>query len=436
MHKVPYTSNKVYNSIELHYCISSCTSRAQVAAAELDSVDRRMSHSFSRSESEKEASAVFTLHSSLAEEASRRTYNTIVSATVAESSASGVLMSVQVADADQGRSEETAEPKEKCVCRCYRQKGSVVEHAVYFCAIAVASYAGVVIRAYLSQLAQWNGVPLFPSLSAEVVGTVVMGFIAAHQKSLGNNHKALYQAIATGLCGCITTFSSWNFEAVKVLLQLDQNPPDNVTRIIGWATTLILGVGMPIAALLFGRHLAHLSPWSDFSPRAQEENGEQNRSSFSKFLVVLERIAFTASWIMLTCLVLSVLYHFSQFKLMFSVVFAPVGAYIRWHLAPLNSLFTNFKLGTFIVNVGGSWLLGATIVAKAHLSTQLGADHLALMALSGFGTGFCGCLTTVSTFAVELSTLPLRWSYVYAIASILSAQLGLLIIKGTYEWVG
>lgn len=311
-----------------------------------------MSHSSSTPE--KEASG-FKLRPSLTKEASRRNYNTIVTTTSAEPSATGNLTSSQVMDGDQERS-ETTEPKRRCVWRCCRQKGSVVEHAVYFCAIAVASYAGVVIRVYLSKLAYWNGVPFFPSLSAEVVGTVIMGFIAAHQNCLTNNHKALYQAIATGLCGSITTFSSWNLEAVKVLLQLDQNPPDNVTRIIGWATTLILGVGMPIAALLFGRHLANVSTWSNFPPQIQEENGGQNRSSLSRFLVVLERIAFIMSWIVLTCVVMYVPYHFSQFKLMFSIVFASVGAYIRWHLAPLNSLFSNFKLGTFIANVGGSWI--------------------------------------------------------------------------------
>ena len=339
-------------------------------------------------------------------------------------------MSTQVEDSEVVQDTQRGQKR----CTCYHQKASVSEHVVYFCALAVASYIGVVIRIYLSHLSKWNGVPLFPSFSAELVGTVIMGFIAAHAKLLANNHKVVYQAVATGLCGSITTFSSWNSEAAEVLLQIGQESPDNATRIIGWVTTLVLGVGMPIAALHFGRHVAHLSPLSD--PKLQRKNLQENGSSAQKFCMKLENITFILAWILFTCLGVAIPYHFSQFNLMFSIILAPFGTYLRWHLAPLNSMFTNFKLGTFIVNVGGSWILAGTLVAKAHFSGQLGPQHLGVLALAGLGTGFCGCLTTVSTFAGELSSLSLVGSYLYAIASILLAQLGMIIVRGTYEWMG
>ena len=366
-----------------------------------------------------------SLHPSLEVESGRRSYNTMTSSTNDPASS----MSSQVADLQAG--EESQGRRRSCTC--YRQKASFTDHVVYFCALAVASYIGVVTRVYLSRLSKWNGVPLFPSFSAELVGTAIMGFIAAHTKLLAIKHKAVYQAIATGLCGSITTFSSWNSEAAEILLQIGQESPDNATRVIGWVTILILGVGMPVAALQFGRHLAHLSPLSDF--KLQGEN-EQENSSVQKCCVKLESITFVVSWIMLTCLGIAIPYHLSQLKLMFSIIFAPFGSYLRWHLAPLNSIFTNFKLGTFIVNVGGSWILAGTLVAKAHLSGVVGPQHLGVLALSGLGTGFCGCLTTVSTFAGELKSLSLVGSYVYAIVSILLAQLGMVIVRGTYEWLG
>lgn len=366
-----------------------------------------------------------SLHPSLEVESGHRSYNTMTSSTNDPANS----MSSQVADLQAG--EESQGRRRSCTC--YRQKASFTDHVVYFCALAVASYIGVVTRVYLSRLSKWNGVPLFPSFSAELVGTAIMGFIAAHTKLLATKHKAVYQAIATGLCGSITTFSSWNSEAAEILLQIGQESPDNATRVIGWVTILILGVGMPVAALQFGRHLAHLSPLSDF--KLQGEN-EQENSSVQKCCVKLESITFVVSWIMLTCLGIAIPYHLSQLKLMFSIIFAPFGSYLRWHLAPLNSVFTNFKLGTFIVNVGGSWILAGTLVAKAHLSGVVGPQHLGVLALSGLGTGFCGCLTTVSTFAGELKSLSLVGSYVYAIVSILLAQLGMVIVRGTYEWLG
>ena len=363
-----------------------------------------------------------SLHPSLG----RRSYNTMTSANEPAG-----LMSSQVADPDSETGEDTRTRKR---CTCYRRKASITEHVVYFCALAVASYIGVVIRIYLFRLSEWNGVPLFPSFSAELVGTAIMGFIAAHSKLLATTHKSVYQAIATGLCGSITTFSSWNSEAAEILLQIGRESPDNATRIIGWVTTLILGVGMPVAALHFGRHLALLSPLSDL--KLQGGNMQENSSAAQEFCIKLESITFIVSWILLTCLGIAIPYHFSQRKLMFSIIFAPFGTYLRWHLAPLNSTFNNFKLGTFIVNVGGSWILAGTIVAKAHFSGRLGPQHLGVLALSGLGTGFCGCLTTVSTFAAELSSLSLAGSYLYAIASILLAQLGMIAVRGTYEWMG
>lgn len=163
------------------------------------------------------------LHTSLNDEPRQKNYNSIVAETSAVTSASGgALMASQVVNAEVIQAPDSTRRN----CSCYRQKAGWLEHVVYFCSLAIASYAGVVIRIYLSKIAQWNGVPLFPSFSAELVGTAIMGFIGAHQTSLASNHKALYQSMATGLCGSITTFSSWNFEAVQILLQIDQDHPD------------------------------------------------------------------------------------------------------------------------------------------------------------------------------------------------------------------
>jgi CrcB protein len=53
-----------------------------------------------------------------------------------------------------------------------------------------------------------------------------------------------------------------------------------------------------------------------------------------------------------------------------------------------------FPWGTFVVNVSGSFVLGTLAAATAHhhLSTGLGLL---------LGTGFCGGLTTFSTFSFE-----------------------------------
>ena len=59
-----------------------------------------------------------------------------------------------------------------------------------------------------------------------------------------------------------------------------------------------------------------------------------------------------------------------------------------------NRLETVFPWGTFAVNIAGSFVLGFLLGAQRHLG--LSASVVLLL-----GTGFCGGLTTFSTFGYE-----------------------------------
>ena len=316
----------------------------------------------------------------------------------------------------------------RCNRYCYVQKASLRQHVVFFLALSLASYVGVIVRLSLGRLRRWNGIPYFGAFYAEVVGTAIMGLVMAH-KGLLQDHAAVYQGLATGLCGSITTFSSWNTQASAVLLQYDTSPPDNATRVVGWATILLLGLSVPIAALAFGRHVAALSPLSDQRRAAKEGT---RSSAIRRWKVAVEDLLIAIAWVVISALVVTLLIWFRKYELLFSVVFATPGTYLRWHLAPLNGAFSHFKMGTFVVNVLGTWLVGAVLVTEVHFKDSLSTVGAAI--LVGVVNGFCGCLTTVSTFIVELTTLPLLSTYFYSLCSLLLAQIGLLVIQGSYIW--
>ncbi|MER7133381.1 fluoride efflux transporter CrcB [Streptosporangium saharense] len=75
---------------------------------------------------------------------------------------------------------------------------------------------------------------------------------------------------------------------------------------------------------------------------------------------------------------------------------------------------TVFPWGTFTVNVFGSFVLG--LLAGAALSGAAGAEVRLLV-----GTGFCGALTTYSTFSYETLQLAENGARFYALANVVAS---------------
>jgi len=90
----------------------------------------------------------------------------------------------------------------------------------------------------------------------------------------------------------------------------------------------------------------------------------------------------------------------------------------------------SFPVGTFVINVLGSFVLGILTGAFTHH-----AGWLSPTAKAALGTGFCGGFTTFSTASVETARLWLtrgkadggRYAVATAVASLLAAFLGLAL---------
>ncbi|MCE2612754.1 fluoride efflux transporter CrcB [Flavobacteriaceae bacterium D16] len=109
-----------------------------------------------------------------------------------------------------------------------------------------------------------------------------------------------------------------------------------------------------------------------------------------------------------------------------------IGSCLRYLISKsLNPLFSNFFLGTFLVNVIGCLLIGI-ILGYAIKGALLSQNHVLLLA-----TGFCGGFTTFSAFAYENHNLLKAGDYLnislYTLGSIilgvLAVFLGLWISK-------
>ena len=111
-----------------------------------------------------------------------------------------------------------------------------------------------------------------------------------------------------------------------------------------------------------------------------------------------------------------------------------LGALLRWWLgARLNAHFPPIPPGTLAANLIGGYVVG---VAVAFFATYTAvAPEWRLLVI----TGFCGGLTTFSTFSAELVTLLQQGRATWALAAAAAHLCGSLLMTlagiGTVVWV-
>jgi fluoride exporter len=116
------------------------------------------------------------------------------------------------------------------------------------------------------------------------------------------------------------------------------------------------------------------------------------------------------------------------------MAFSVFGTWTRHLLGVrLNLHFTHFPLGTFVSNMLGTAILGGMYVVRC---TYPGLDYTRMAVVQGIMDGFCGCLSTVSTYAAETRAMKGWHVWVYVFASWIGAQALLVCIVGSVSWSG
>ncbi|MCT8945359.1 fluoride efflux transporter CrcB [Pseudomonas iridis] len=92
---------------------------------------------------------------------------------------------------------------------------------------------------------------------------------------------------------------------------------------------------------------------------------------------------------------------------------ASLGAWLRWLLGmKLNALFPTIPPGTVVANMVGGYIIGLAIAFLAASPTLSPEWRLLII------TGFCGGLTTFSTFSAETVALIQEGRLLWALGSI------------------
>ncbi|KAL9636181.1 MAG: hypothetical protein Q9164_002986 [Protoblastenia rupestris] len=323
-----------------------------------------------------------------------------------------------------------------------------------------ANVGGSLLMGFLSRdqktLSEENGSPMDGKVNDEEQGKTDERKLSAEQQySAVKKSMPLYIGLTTGFCGSFTSFSSFMRDAFYALANAlpvpiahpsATDPPSpisttlNVPRNPGYSfmavlAVLIITLGLSMGALQIGAHLA--LALESYVPSVQSLSA---RKSVDRSFVVLAFL----SW--LAALLMTILppdrpggpmgnTSWSQStwrsKALFALVFAPLGCLLRFYVSlHLNGRIKSFPLGTFAVNIFGSVMEAMFIdLRRAPVGGMVDCQ-----VLQGMSDGFCGCLTTVSTWVAEIKGLRRRHAYFYGAASMVVGLSSFIVITGSLMW--
>lgn len=240
----------------------------------------------------------------------------------------------------------------------------------------------------------------------------------------------LYVGITTGFCGTCSSFSSFILEAFNKAantLPATYEYPNHAYGIMEALSVVLAHIGISVSGFHAGRHLG----------------GAVDVVSLAKSKYVLVETATTAVGIAayVVAIVLTITQKSGTWRLWtFLCVFAPWGAMLRYLMSKrLNAWVPNFPAGTFAANILGCVLLAVfTLLARGKRHSwspvPLVTSQVGCHALMGLDDGFCGALTTVSTFVVELFGLATPHDYRYGVVLVVVGFGFMVAILGSYNW--
>jgi CrcB protein len=111
-----------------------------------------------------------------------------------------------------------------------------------------------------------------------------------------------------------------------------------------------------------------------------------------------------------------------------------LGSLLRWWLGmTFNTLFPTMPPGTLTANFVGAYIIGVAMAVFSTYTTLAPEWRLFVM------TGFCGGLTTFSTFSAEVTVLLQQGRMLWALTVVATHVMGSILLTlagiGTFMWV-
>lgn len=275
---------------------------------------------------------------------------------------------------------------------------------------------GALARKGLGILTTFDGAVDSSAIWANFAACLILGFLSKHEKT------PFIVGLSTGFCGTLSSFSAvaldMFYKSTNTSIGIYYAYPNPAYGIMQFISVILVEIGVSIFGYHIGGHFAIEFPL------------KPNHHNILAYFCACLGIATEITAIVL----IGVLPSWRSW--MFLIFFAPFGALIRFHLSKLNR--KDFPLGTYCANILGSALIAVfSLLSRAKNSssaTNLIPSVLSCHVFLGIIDGFCGGLTTISTFIAELFILPKLLAYTYCLSCLAISYIIILLIMGPYNW--
>jgi fluoride ion exporter CrcB/FEX len=266
---------------------------------------------------------------------------------------------------------------------------------------------------------------LFPDICANMFGCWIMGLLSAPSRFAPERYPATDTSLAittsanmfsqnsyllvglrTGLCGSITTFASWTASMAQLTF-----------RGHAWSACFayLVGTELALGSLWLGESAAAFL--FSYARQEQQQLNTQLSPEAAKLPLWPQHLLVVITTYAMFAVALAGAagapntYTGSVYldrSVWFALVFSPFGAILRAELGAAFNGNGNFPMwfkfkGTWTANVAACAISGATTACGTLWFAN--GPSIARDATIGIALGFCGCLSTVSTWAVELTKL-------------------------------
>ncbi|WVQ81786.1 hypothetical protein IAT38_003911 [Cryptococcus sp. DSM 104549] len=328
--------------------------------------------------------------------------------------------------------------------------------AAHYAGLVLASMLGCLARLGLSGLGTYDGQIIYALAWSQGVGSGVMGLSLAMKNDIVAIYPPIYTFLTTGIAGSITTFSSWMLESYLAFSNEGGYNRGGLHDTVDGVAYSLSTFAIAIASLRFGEHLGrtlpalpHPSPETS-SPASLTDKPSGSSSSSSptpdkpaktylRRTPILDAITILSAC---AAYLIALLLYFLGPKhwrhdVTFPLLLSPPGTMLRFALSRVNTrspFIDRFPLGTFIANMVATLLVTGTYAAQRRPAV-VGAGAVRCNALHAIQQGFCGCLSTVSTFVVEAGAVrSWKWKWTYVGGSVVLGHIFSLAVVGGVKW--